>query len=145
MKRLMMVASFTFFLIWEQFAFAKTSQLFNVNIALPGLTNNPGIGLNISTNIPNHTYQFAGIKINTPGYAIRNPGVECTPSGNGYCLFSVSDTVPALIFVNFPLNPQLFNALFPIPNIVVDMTLCLNGMGSTFSCENHTLRLNPQA
>ncbi|ARB90967.1 immunoglobulin I-set domain protein [Legionella longbeachae] len=42
----------------------------------------------INTNIPNHFYHAAGIKINKPGYFIAG----CTPIGNGYCLFPVSNT-----------------------------------------------------
>jgi hypothetical protein len=44
--------------------------------------------LSIKTNIPNHTYPNAGIKITTPGVTLSG----CTLDANGYCLFSVSDT-----------------------------------------------------
>lgn len=43
----------------------------------------------IKTTRPNHTYPAAGIKINTPGFY----PVGCTPIPNGYCIFTVSDTV----------------------------------------------------
>lgn len=52
--------------------------------------------LNITTTIPNHTYPTAGIKVNTPGYGLSG----CTPISNGYCLFSVSDVLPAAISTN---------------------------------------------
>jgi len=54
--------------------------------------------LSILTTVPNHTYPFAGIKINTPNYTIS--GVQCAPTGNGYCKFSVSDTSPTNITIN---------------------------------------------
>lgn len=44
--------------------------------------------LSITTTVANHTYPAAGIKINTSGYNVSG----CTPSSNGYCLFSVSNT-----------------------------------------------------
>ncbi len=52
--------------------------------------------LSILTTIPNHTYSFAGIKINTPGFTPQG----CTPISNGYCLFSVSYATPARIFIS---------------------------------------------
>ncbi|MBN9226303.1 MULTISPECIES: hypothetical protein [Legionella] len=58
--------------------------------------------LNILTTIPNHTYTHAGIKINTPGYALSN----CSLQKNGYCLFSVSNTKTATIV----LTPQTCQA-----------------------------------
>jgi hypothetical protein len=53
--------------------------------------------LSILTTIPDHTYPFAGIKINTPHYEISDLKLVCTPYGNGYCLFSVSDTIAKTI------------------------------------------------
>ncbi len=51
--------------------------------------------LSIISTIPNHTYPNAGIKITTPGYTPAG----CTPSSNGYCLFSVSNTQAASILL----------------------------------------------
>src|SRR5665213_2402070 len=51
------------------------------------------LNLNITTTIPNHTYPNVGIKINTPGYLPTG----CSMNGNGYCLFSVSNTTAATI------------------------------------------------
>ena len=58
------------------------------------------LNLNITTAAPNHTYPAVGIKINTPGYALGNLGLDCAPSGNGYCLFSVSNTQSANISIS---------------------------------------------
>lgn len=58
------------------------------------------LDLTISPTIPNHLYPAAGIKINTPGYT---PG-NCTPVSNGYCLFSVSSSVPANIPISINTN-----------------------------------------
>ncbi|MFI4955711.1 MAG: YCF48-related protein [Gammaproteobacteria bacterium] len=49
--------------------------------------------LSIRTNVSNHLYPNAGIKVNTPGYSPTG----CTDYSNGYCLFSVSDTNAAII------------------------------------------------
>jgi hypothetical protein len=54
------------------------------------------LNLSISTTIPNHVYPAAGIKINTPGYVLAG----CTPTANGYCLFSANNTTPTNIFVS---------------------------------------------
>lgn len=147
MKRIMISISFILLIMSGQFVFAKTGQLFNVRIAIFDIitsNNNGGIPLTINTTIPGKLYQAAGIKINTPGISILRPGIDCTPSGNGYCLFAVSDSAPANIVVSFPNTYGIHNRLFAIPNVILNMTLCLNGMGSTFSCENQTIRLNPQ-
>lgn len=61
----------------------------------------------IFTTIPNHSYPFAGIKINTPGYVLSG----CTAINNGYCLFTVSDKTAANIEIkqnnNAPWYPSL--------------------------------------
>lgn len=60
----------------------------------------------VRTTVPDHTYPFAGIKIDSPGYRIA--GFPRT--NKGYYLFSVSDTSPAnitLIPPNFPWYPSL--------------------------------------
>ncbi|KTD70803.1 hypothetical protein [Legionella tucsonensis] len=55
------------------------------------------VNLSILTKTPNHTYPFAGIKINTPYYSIANVGLNCTLLSNGFCMFSVSNVSPAMI------------------------------------------------
>ncbi len=55
----------------------------------------PALSLSISTTIPNHVYPAAGIRVNTPGYILQG----CTPGSNGYCLFAVSNTLPAQIIL----------------------------------------------
>lgn len=57
----------------------------------------------IRTTRPNHTYPAAGIKINTPGFF----PIGCTPIPNGYCIFSVSDTVPAQIDISIAFNANI--------------------------------------
>lgn len=67
------------------------------------------LNLSILTTIPNHTYDVAGIKINTPGYTLTG----CTMINNGYCLFVVSNTSAASITItntnntNAPWYPSL--------------------------------------
>ncbi|CAM2886300.1 Alcohol dehydrogenase [acceptor] [Legionella steigerwaltii] len=55
--------------------------------------------LTVLTTVPKHTYPFAGIKINSPYYSI---GSGCTPLGNGFCMFSVSNTSAAMIQIKIP-------------------------------------------
>ncbi|STY31155.1 Alcohol dehydrogenase [acceptor] [Legionella wadsworthii] len=50
----------------------------------------------------NHTYPYAGIRVNTPFYSIANVGQGCAPLSNGFCMFSVSHTLPAMIQINAP-------------------------------------------
>lgn len=133
MKKAIIIAGLTAALFNGQATATTNNQLFNVRINFTlAPTMAIGIPLLISTNIPGHTYQTAGIKINTAGYTLARPGVDCQPTSNGYCLFSVSDTSPATIQVIPPigLNPS-------IPNLSFNLNLCLNGTGNTFSCENH--------
>ncbi len=54
------------------------------------------LNLSISTTIPNHVYPAVGMKVNTPGYVLAG----CTPTANGYCLFSANSTTPASITVS---------------------------------------------
>lgn len=65
-----------------------------------------GLNLIINTTIPNHTYPFAGIKIDNPGYRVAG----LTPLKNGYYLFSVSNSSPANILI-IPPNPPWYPSL----------------------------------
>lgn len=62
-----------------------------------------GSNLSIRTTITHHRYPSAGIKVKSPGYRITG----CTPSGNGYCLFSVSDSVAAPIVISDSNYPEV--------------------------------------
>lgn len=64
------------------------------------------LNLIIYTTIPNHTYPFAGIKIDNPGYRVAG----LSPIKNGYYLFSVSDSSPASILI-IPPNPPWYPSL----------------------------------
>jgi len=67
----------------------------------------PAQKLSIATIVPNHTYSAAGIKVNTAGYALANPGRDCAPASSGYCLFVVSATKPASITLRPATKPTL--------------------------------------
>lgn len=84
-----------------------------------------GIAINVSTVADNHIYPWVGIKINTPGYSLKHAGSECTPNGNGYCLFSADDRHPAPITITGPIG-------------TINIELCLNGRGP-LSCQNYTV------
>lgn len=145
MKRILIIIYSTLLFIYGQFAFATTSPLFDVKLAQPGLTTTiNGVLFLINTTIPGKTYQFAGITIKTSGYEVApDHGTRCSMAPNGYCLFSVSDTSPALLLVSIPflenINPN--SRLTPFPQVSILMTLCLNGKGA-YSCEDHTVSLN---
>lgn len=81
-----------------------------------------GNNLRINTTTPAWFYQFAGITSLTSGFNFSN----CTPSNNGNCLFSASDTLTGVPILSGPaVQPSL--------------KLCLNGLGNTYSCEKHQL------
>lgn len=80
-----------------------------------------GPALNINTTIPHHTYPKVGIKVLTPGASIANESTTCTMAGNGYCLFSVSDT-------------QTKSILIIGSNPAYTVSICLNGEGA-LSCQ----------
>ena len=91
----------------------ETTNPLNIKLALDGrgplscqnYTVN-GLNLIINTTIPNHTYSFAGIKIDNPGYRVAG----LSPIKNGYYLFSVSDSSPASILI-IPPNPPWYPSL----------------------------------
>ena len=87
-----------------------------------------GNQLTINTTIPGRTYQFAGITSLTPGFSFA----PCTTSDNGYCLFSTNDKQAIPIVVT------------GAPG-AVEFTLCLNGVGATYSCENHLITFQQPA
>lgn len=117
MKRNFIKACIVLLVLMCETGFAASGLFFNVSAS--------GLNLTIRTTIPSHTYPAAGIKINTPGYALANASPGCTMSPNGYCLFSVSDTVPASINISGPSG-------------TVKLTLCLDGKGP-LSCQNYSL------
>ena len=57
--------------------------------------------LSITTTIPNHTYDNAGIKI-TSGPSIERTGLQCKSIVNGYCIFSIGDTAPIAVNLRVP-------------------------------------------
>jgi hypothetical protein len=90
-----------------------TTTPYNIKLALDGLgplsTQNytvDGLSLIINTTIPNHTYPFAGIKFDNPGYRVAG----LTPLKNGFYLFPVSDSSPANILI-IPPNPPWYPSL----------------------------------
>ncbi len=91
----------------------NASQLFNINT--------DGFALTVTTTIPNHLYSSAGIKFNTPGFSMAS---GCNRSKtSGYCIFPVSDKLPAVIPVMGSGSIATYSA-----------TLCLNGNGP-MSCQ----------
>lgn len=82
----------------------------------------------VNTVVPDHTYPNAGIKINTLGYSLMKAGTECTPSDNGFCLFSTSDKISTPITISGSPGD-------------VDIILCLNGPKS-LSCQHYTISIS---
>lgn len=121
MKKSILTIHFLILLFVYQISFAETGAFFNIS-ASGNQTTDPiniilclnGEGplscqnytvyqprLTINTTIPNHTYAVAGIKISSTRVAVTN--IEgCISYSNGFCLFSVSNTQPANIFINNP-------------------------------------------
>lgn len=108
-------------LLFCQINFAQTGLLFKVNVELATLK--------IITVTPKN-YSHAGIKVNTAGYRLSNPGKDCQVAPNGYCLFAVSKSTPAIITIKGPAGE-------------VDITLCLDGNGP-LSCQRYTIALSQE-
>lgn len=114
MKRIFSIISITFLLVCSFENEAKSAPLFNASLAAGILT--------ISPTIKNRVYSSAGIQITTPG--VNTPS-GCTPHANGYCIFSMSSTNPAVLnFLNLPQK--------------IDGVVCLNGIG-VLSCQKISL------
>lgn len=64
------------------------------------------LSLVINTTIPNHTYPFAGIKFDNPGYRVAG----LSPLANGFYLFPVSDSSSASLLI-IPPNPPWYPSL----------------------------------
>lgn len=66
----------------------------------------------INTTLTNHSYRFAGIKINTPGYKIATVSYAYTSASSEYYMFEVSNTKATSITLNkiVPKPPVLFVA-----------------------------------
>ena len=131
MKRTHLIAGliFLFSLSSTAFAITSTGHLFRVEVPA-GFTGINGLPLTIYTTIPKQTYTSAGIQMQ-PGVTISG----CTPSGNRYCLFRVSDTQPAVLTIMLP-------TLNTIPG-PLSVRLCLNGVEDRMSCENHSIFKGP--
>lgn len=92
-----------------------------------------GALLQITTNIPNHVYPNAGIKVNTSGYTVNTnpvalvgvPTTNCTLTAAGFCQISVSAATPKVVSIQ---GSRTGN---------VNVTVCLNALGP-FSCQSKT-------
>lgn len=111
MKRIFIKVSALLILSQSQMSYADPGLFFKLNTT--------GSVLNLTTTIPHHFYPNAGIKFKTPGYALTS----CRQGADGFCLFSVSDTMPASLVVNGPKG---------MPSAI----LCLQGEGP-LSCQNY--------
>ena len=104
--------------VWQGTVVAGTTgqgQFFNASLYCSG-------SKLIVTTTTSGVYPSAGIKMTNLAYSLAS---GCTPSNNGFCLFPVSATSSASIW---------FGDVAPTTPILV--TLCLNGVGDTFSCED---------
>ena len=87
-----------------------------------------GFNLNISTTVVNHVYPSARIQILTPGYTITQSETGCSSSVNGYCLFKVSDRMPAIFKISGPVG-------------TLEIKLCLSGKGP-LTCQNYPVTVS---
>lgn len=100
-------------------AFAGSGLFFNVSAT--------GTNLTIRTTVSGHTYPAAGIKLDSSRYSLAETNPGCAKMSSGFCLFPVSDTVPASINITGPSG-------------TVSFTLCLNGE-APLTCQNYSLRV----
>ncbi|MGC1182943.1 fibronectin type III domain-containing protein [Legionella sp.] len=146
-KRMVIKTGVALLLMFCQTVFAESGLLFNVtatgvpaNVDITLCLNGKGpiscqnytvSALNLSIlAVPNHFYSSAGIKINTPGYAITNLGVACTPIPNGYCLFPVRPTVAKSIVLqstSVPAAPTNVVATVGNAQVTVTWSPVING------------------
>ncbi len=128
MKRIFASAILSSLLAISSTAFAATTDsLTPFNIRVNGAI------LQITTNIPNHVYTQAGIKVNTKGYTVNTnpPGLtfiptpSCTNLGNGFCQFVARASTPTTILIQGPSNAN------------VNVTVCLNGRAPA-TCQSLT-------
>ncbi|CEG56896.1 hypothetical protein [Legionella fallonii] len=111
------------------------------------------LALSILTTIPNHTYPFAGIKINTPGYVLSG----CSLTNNGYCLFSVSNTQAATLSLTpstcqadvISFSPAVTKVNNPIGNtptapqqFTIHMTMCNSRGQPLIPSNNNPVHVN---
>lgn len=113
MNRLLTRIGFGILYAYSQLVAAQPGAFFTLSTA--------GTNLSITTTVPNHLYEQAGIKILTPGYSIQNLGTDCNMAANGYCIFPVSQTQPHSLAISGPKGD-------------LDLILCLNGNGPV-SCQ----------
>ncbi len=125
------IASVMFGLVAASVASAQTGPLFNVQFNSTGYIYYDE--LQVLTTIPGKTYQSASITQLSPGYTLICPSNLVAP-----CLFSVSNTTPAFIRVDYPFNLFTPNkgAFIDIP---IKVRLCLNGNDGGINCEMHNV------
>lgn len=142
MKRISLLFCALFAMGMSPITVAGSGQFFNVtatgapaNLSLTLCLNGAGpfscqnytvsaLNLSISTTIPNHVYPSVGIKVNTPNYALAG----CTPTPNGYCLFSASSTTSTSIAASSTTEFSVGGTLSGLSGTVI---LQNNGTNST--------------
>ena len=105
---------FLVLLLQNTVSFGKTGDYFEIASPFNG-------AVLVRTTIPNHLYPAAGIRV-LPPYTLN-----CTQQSGDYCLFAVSDTMPAK-----------FQLLGPTSAGIALVDLCLNGEGP-LSCQRYEL------
>lgn len=160
MKSLRKFACLCLMMAWSCL-FANTGLLFNVTesgfsadidftLCLNGLGpvscqnyTASALDLTITTTIPNRSYPRAGIKINTPGYTVKDIGIVCTPSVRGYCIFSIDAQAPKAITIIETSPLQIRPATLPEGVITHSYSQSLSTSGGlppyTFSLYNGAL------
>lgn len=147
MKKIITITHFFVLLLFYPLAFAantlfnitasgnQTAEPINIILCLNGkgpvscqnyTVNQPR--LTINTTVPNHTYLVAGIKISSSKVPVMN--LEgCVAYTNGYCLFTVSNSQPANIFINNPTTtPIVFMSQTQTPGDMSNNPQSLTGL-----------------
>lgn len=109
-------------LIFASNVYSAQGMFFNVE--------SNGLVLNISTNIPNQTYNSAGIKVlNTETFTLSEAGGECNNNNLDYCIFSISPNETKTI----TLSGSRGNT--------VNLLLCLNA-NSNIACQYYNIAIS---
>ena len=116
MKRIFTFIAIALTATFSSLASAETGSLFNVRFTTIGFSTAPSLSLSINTTAPGWVYKSAGIKLTTPECHIITSETDCSTSDNGYCLFSVSDTKTARIYLSCS-SVALLNSPLPVPAV----------------------------
>lgn len=120
----------------------------------------------ITPTVPNRTYPYAGVRVNTPEFTLENLGLPFSGKENGYGVFQFSDSAPlttaipnqlAFLAQTNPVVATLIaptNIVFPVPTVsdptptiiisVADLQAMFNSQFCQLNTQHNVTLLSPQ-